>query len=76
MQENSVEETSPEKYCVCGHEDGNFMIECTAQNPKCNGWIHPSCFNLSENEIQIILKMDKYFSLLTPLLPSVATSVP
>ncbi|KAK8792005.1 hypothetical protein WA158_005382 [Blastocystis sp. Blastoise] len=47
-------------YCRCHRNDDSLMIECTARNPKCNGWIHPSCFNISSEELEEILKMENY----------------
>jgi hypothetical protein len=41
-----------ETFCVCGAPEGGLYVECAVGTSGCNGWVHPMCIGLSDEEAQ------------------------
>jgi hypothetical protein len=39
-------------FCVCGAPEAGLYVECAVGTSGCNGWVHPRCIGLSEEEAQ------------------------
>lgn len=46
--------------CVCHQANITPIIPCHSTVMKCNGGIHPQCFNLTESQTQEALHTEEY----------------
>lgn len=48
--------------CICHQANITPLIPCHSTVLKCNGGIHPQCFNLTDNQTQEALHIEEYSS--------------
>ena len=47
-----IPDLEEELFCVCGGPEDGLYVECTVGTGGCNGWVHPGCVGLSDEEAQ------------------------
>jgi hypothetical protein len=52
VQSASSSATASTSFCVCGAGEDGLYVECAVGTGGCNGWVHPRCIGLSEEEAQ------------------------